>query len=1220
MFYPKSLGYSAEHTIFHQLDHRVRAMDPVSFAASLAALIQLSTKVAQYLKEVKSGSEDRIRLRDELRGTNCLLEMLQDRMDDAEFLKKDLASIGSLDIPGGPLEQLTKALEQLERKLAPSRRLKQISKAVLWPFSKEEVNEIISTIERQKTAFNLAISNDNIALSLSIKTGVRELGAKMTSMEIRQENDRRSVESQEDTNIINWLSPLNFTARQQDILGTRTKDTGLWLFETAEFQSWRSSSNNVLWCYGIPGADLISSLIQQLLQRGSPMPEALRSLYDQNKEQGRPPLEAELLDLLNQVLSHFSTVFFVIDALDESREDDGTRNTLITKLRELLPNVRFLYTSRRLTEIERQFEGCFHLEIRATNEDIRRHLESRISEEPRLLKHIAADPSLLQLISETVVGKSDGMFLLAQLHLAALAAKHTRKALRLSLQNLPKELDTTYKEALQRIYDQNREDASLAEQVLMWVSYAASPLTITQLQHAVASLDLETGVDIDDEDLPDEDILISVCAGLVAKDKESNIIRLVHYTTQEYFERNPIVDRDVAQKKVSSACIAYLSQDVFSHGPCENNATLHLRLEKYPFVAYAALNWGKHTRGLPEESCNDKIVQFLQNANLRGSTIQIFTSSTKIDRRLYRSPSWSQNYRRDVPMLALAADLGLTKVVRQLLDDHQDHKASDSAGETALHWAAAAGEMDTVQILLAAGADVHREDIRGESPLVAATRNQHLDIVDALIQHGADLTTQGSAALTYALSNGDDSMARLLFEKGAASGGRGDYLEAAVCNGDPSLVELTIEKLDIEIDSIMWRLMANPLPVSVIELLVQKGVDLNYAEPNGTTALHVAARHGSLEAVSFLLRCHVDPNRKTHSGYTPLHWAAFRGHTEVVRFLVDHEADSAAQNHAGETALHVCLHHTYNEDIVVLLSSKRCLLDVVDDRGRTALHEAACRGFSNAVMILIDRGATVDLQDNKHWTPLQHAAAGGHEQVINHLLGRASFSERFSEERLLRAAQFRNAVATSDRTRSHLLLKDPNLNISLPDHEGRTALHHAANNGDIDMVTILLGRGASVHAKIADTAYIYKVDYHNLLKPREVYECQWVTPLHIGAGRGHVEVVAVLLDYGADLHIVGMNGYTALEVAVRDRQVSVVKLLLYHGADISDRRDPEGRSPLYYAALFGYTEIVQLLLERGAQKERDTFWGKQALAVAANQNFLDVVRLLKSYGFEAHRI
>lgn len=155
--------------------------------------------------------------------------------------------------------------------------------------------------------------------------------------------------------------------------------------------------------------NLINSLIQQLIQRGSLIPEALRSLYDQSRNQGRPPLQAELLDILYQVVSGVSTVFFVIDALDESREDDGTRSMLTTKLRELLPNARFVYTSRRLTEIERQFEGCFHLEIRATNEDIRRHLESRISEEPRLSKHIAADPSLLQLISNSIVAKSDGM-------------------------------------------------------------------------------------------------------------------------------------------------------------------------------------------------------------------------------------------------------------------------------------------------------------------------------------------------------------------------------------------------------------------------------------------------------------------------------------------------------------------------------------------------------------------------------------------------------------------------------------------------------------------------------------------------------------------------------------------------------------------------------------------------------------------------------------------
>lgn len=102
---------------------------------------------------------------------------------------------------------------------------------------------------------------------------------------------------------------------------------------------------------------------------------------------------------------------------------------------------------------------------------------------------------------------------MAQLHLGALATKHTRKALRSSLQNLPEELDAIYKEALQRIYDQNKEDVNLAEQILMWVSHATDPLTVTELQHAIAIANLERGTELDDEDLPDEDVLISVCAG-----------------------------------------------------------------------------------------------------------------------------------------------------------------------------------------------------------------------------------------------------------------------------------------------------------------------------------------------------------------------------------------------------------------------------------------------------------------------------------------------------------------------------------------------------------------------------------------------------------------------------------------------------------------------------------------------------------------------------------
>lgn len=154
---------------------------------------------------------------------------------------------------------------------------------------------------------------------------------------------------------------------------------------------------------------LISSLVRQLLDRRSAIPDQLHSLYDRSKHQDRRPSGSELLELLSTVASKFSSLFFVIDALDECSESDGARSTLLSGLRKLLPAACFLYTSRYLSEIEHQLEGCSRLEIRARDGDIRRYAKGRIPDEPRLAKHITADSGLLGLLLKTIVGRSDGM-------------------------------------------------------------------------------------------------------------------------------------------------------------------------------------------------------------------------------------------------------------------------------------------------------------------------------------------------------------------------------------------------------------------------------------------------------------------------------------------------------------------------------------------------------------------------------------------------------------------------------------------------------------------------------------------------------------------------------------------------------------------------------------------------------------------------------------------
>src|SRR5437667_12719368 len=98
-----------------------------------------------------------------------------------------------------------------------------------------------------------------------------------------------------------------------------------------------------------------------------------------------------------------------------------------------------------------------------------------------------------------------------------------------------KALDSAYEQAMERIEGRMGDQTVLAKQVLAWITCAKRALTTSELRHA---LGVEIGTSrFDKENLPDLEDTVSVCAGLVTVDEESDIIRLVHYTTQEYFER-----------------------------------------------------------------------------------------------------------------------------------------------------------------------------------------------------------------------------------------------------------------------------------------------------------------------------------------------------------------------------------------------------------------------------------------------------------------------------------------------------------------------------------------------------------------------------------------------------------------------------------------------------------------------------------------------------------
>ena len=703
-------------------------------------------------------------------------------------------------------------------------------------------------------------------------------------------------------------------------------------------------------------------------------------------------------------------------------------------------------------------------------------------------------------------------------------------------------------------------------------------------------------------------------------DKESDAVRLVHYTTQEYFESYPLWPRTITEEQISRACIAYLSLDCFGEGPCADNETLKHRFKRYPFLRYAALNWGNHARGPPEDSCKDLMLRFLSDDGKRASAQQA-ASVRGIEPATAAFIRWSQAYRSDISMLSTAAAFGLVKIVMHLIQEGHDVELADNAGTTALSWAAAKGHVQTIKTLLAAGADITFTDVMGKTPLIEAAANGHSEAVEALINNGADLesyTVHGSTALYFAVQSINKSTVILLLDRGANIEAKCGIFEAAFRTGDSAIVELikknldqSMKRSDIKSALLVYMKFRGYARIGIVETLLGQGADLFYSSESGETPLYLAARRGSEEVVGLMLEHGADPNTSAENGMTPLHWAAFKGSLEIVELLLGKNAAINAQNNEGDAVLHSCLHHTPDTDIVNYLLQQGAPIDAANSQGKTALHEAARRGFGDIVGILVDHGADINVKDKEGRTPLQDAAASGEDRVVLQLLKRSPILREPNHESLMRSASLRNAIAMKDNLLAQQMLEIHGVDIDVPDYEGRTALHHAAYHGLEEIVKILIDRGASINARIADSAYDNRVNYLSHIL-REAYECAWITPLHNAAGNGHAGIVELLIAHGADITAAGSEGYKPYDVTI---SVEVVKVLLSCGAPVNEKATPDSPSPLYWGVQAGRGELVRVLLEHGADEERHTPMTKRAFALAIEFKYTEVVELLKSYGF-----
>ncbi|KAN0076279.1 hypothetical protein V8E54_006421 [Elaphomyces granulatus] len=717
--------------------------------------------------------------------------------------------------------------------------------------------------------------------------------------------------------LLDWLSPIDYAELQSDTFHKRQNGTGEWFLKSTPFIEWLEGKKKNLFCPGIPGTgktmiasivvdhlktsfpddktgkaflyciykrednqkvdDLLASLLGQLAVWQSIVPESIRELYNKHRRGEKPRLSRnEILEALSSLTKTYSRTFIIIDALDECKTNH-IRNELLSEIYKLQKgsDTRLMVTFRP-SIVPNPPSSVRELEIRAYKEDIEEYLSGRMSELPSVVQ----DNNELQCkIKTRILSLVDGMFLLAQLYINSLTDKFTERKINTALDNMRKGeegLDKAYDDTVNRIENQGHGIHELAKRVLFWVVYAKRPLTAEELRHALA---VEPGTcRLDKTNLYPIKDMVSSCAGLIIVD--SNIVRLVHYTTQEYFQRHGLKSfEDVQRNIIATSCLTYLSYDVFAEG-CLTKSDLESRLQQNVFFEYAGQNWAYHIQDTLL-SVGDLALKLLMDDGKASASSQVL---------------FSRYYLQQFCGMHLVAYFGLNDIMVRLLEE-KDPDTKDSFGRTPLSYATERGNARVVELLLDYNADLNSKCEDGWH------QKGNKGVVELLLKNGVQPDFEDESRhtpLSLAIEGGYAAVVELLLVQGV----KVDYrygltpLSRAAENGDKGVVELLLKNRaqpDFEDEN-----SCTPLSraiegghAAVVELLLAQGVKVDYRyrlrrpwDPNGIrTPLSQAAENGNKAVVELLLKNGAQPDLEDEEGYTPLLQAFNEGNTDIVRLL-----------------------------------------------------------------------------------------------------------------------------------------------------------------------------------------------------------------------------------------------------------------------------------------------------------------------------------------------
>lgn len=444
-----------------------------------------------------------------------------------------------------------------------------------------------------------------------------------------------------------------------DYLGFRTRrveeaagNTFAWFLDQKEFVSWRSGEeSSVLWIRGSPGKGrtVLSKLLLSHLEKNSPSqsPESqntvsviyfffygqdpklrtvsslIRSLIHQllkvasnadifkhilpkhKKNEGLLDSNEELWIIFRNVISDpiFGTIYCVIDALDECEESEleDSKSTLLLRLRDLFsamrsgsprPFLKVLITSRPNHDIGNEFEDIPSIELKATSSDLEIYVESRLG---------GISPSSLPrkfhpMVRKELRERAGGTFLWVSIVTGKLKKIRFPSESRIMemIENLPIDLECMYQSLLDQM--SGSPDEEIYHKLLVWVVYAGRPLTLAELEEALAiRLNSKRRSDIVRHKPVLGDVTVTEWSGGLLEVVDGTVC-LVHQSAKDFIVRKRLStaffsDTLSPNLYLAKVCMTYLCFD----DPDLRLSSLADKIcQGYSLLEYAGLFWFRH--------------------------------------------------------------------------------------------------------------------------------------------------------------------------------------------------------------------------------------------------------------------------------------------------------------------------------------------------------------------------------------------------------------------------------------------------------------------------------------------------------------------------------------------------------------------------------------------------------------------------------------------------